>query len=124
MLGKSRTTIICMDKAEWHLPERCLRQFELRQSIPPDVQRRESKSNELDTEIESSKKLDLELQEWSNRHQNIVGGLDGGEDVDETKYTQWYSKITRKKLHRQAFVPSQFQESVRILFSFLLFNPF
>ncbi|KAK0594887.1 hypothetical protein LWI29_001587 [Acer saccharum] len=65
ILGRSRTILICMDEAEWHLPDRCLRQFGLQQRIPKDVQLRESRSNELDFEVDSSKGMDLELQEWS-----------------------------------------------------------
>ncbi|KAH7565506.1 hypothetical protein JRO89_XS09G0219600 [Xanthoceras sorbifolium] len=115
ILGKSRTILICMDKAEWHLPDRCLRQFGLQQlRIPKDVQRRESRSNELvDVEVDSSKGMDLELQEWSNRGLSIVDSI--VEDMvgaDDSEYAQWYSRITRKRVHRQAFVPSQFQESV------------
>ncbi|KAJ4717873.1 Serine/threonine-protein phosphatase 7 long form-like protein [Melia azedarach] len=112
ILGKSRTILICMDKAEWHLPDRCLRQFGLHQSIPTEVQRRESKSNEVDNEVDTSKRMDLEVQEWSNRLQNIVDGVEDGNGTDESEYIHWYSNITRKKVHRQAFAPSQFQESV------------
>lgn len=110
-----------MDKAEWHLPDRCLRQFGLHQSIPKEVQRRESKSNEVDNEVDTSKRMDLEVQEWSNRLQNIVDGVEDGNGTDESEYIHWYSNITRKKVHRQAFAPSQFQESVRILASFPTF---
>lgn len=111
-LGRSRTILLCMDKAEWHLPDRCLRQFGLRQSIPKDVQRRETKNNEVDNELDTSKRMDSELQEWSNRWQNIVDVVEDGDGTDESEYTTWYSNITRKLVHRRAFAPSQFQESV------------
>lgn len=108
-----------MDKAEWHLPDRCLRQFGLRQSIPKDVQRRETKNNEVDNELDTSKRMDSELQEWSNRWQNIVDVVEDGDGTDESEYTTWYSNISRKLVHRRAFAPSQFQESVRLFFPLL-----
>ncbi|GAY38526.1 hypothetical protein CUMW_037410 [Citrus unshiu] len=111
-LGRSRTILLCMDKAEWHLPDRCLRQFGLHQSIPKDVQRRETKNNEVDNELDTSKRMDSELQEWSNRWQNIVDVVEDGDGTDESEYTTWYSNISRKLVHRRAFAPSQFQESV------------
>nr|GFA69745.1 protein MAIN-LIKE 2 [Tanacetum cinerariifolium] len=37
ILGRSNTMLIWFDKAERHLPDRCLRQFGIRQPIPLDV---------------------------------------------------------------------------------------
>ncbi|KAJ6334274.1 hypothetical protein OIU78_011219 [Salix suchowensis] len=39
ILGRSKTMLICFDKAERHLPDRCLRQYGMLQPIPEDVER-------------------------------------------------------------------------------------
>lgn len=106
ILGKSKTTLICLDKTEKHLPDRCLRQFGMRQPIPQNVPLRR------DGEADPSKNMDSSCEEWSKRQDLIVEGDDG---VDDTEYTQWYSKITRKYVGRHTSLESMFRQTVRLL---------
>ncbi|KAA8525502.1 hypothetical protein F0562_007357 [Nyssa sinensis] len=106
ILGRSKTMLICFDKAERHLPDRCLRQYGMQQPIPQDVQRWERKSRGVDGGVDLSGKMESELNEWSNRHGHIVGD-DGG--VDESGYMQWYLKITYKLVGRPIPISSEFQ---------------
>ncbi|KAK1575497.1 hypothetical protein Q3G72_005973 [Acer saccharum] len=69
-LGRSRMILICMDEAEWHLPDCCLRQFGLQQRIPKDVQLRESRSNELDFEVAEMIKIQELAYEASTEDMN------------------------------------------------------
>ncbi|KAL7185237.1 hypothetical protein ACSBR2_027211 [Camellia fascicularis] len=106
ILGRSKTMLICFDKAERHLPDRCLRQYGMQQPIPEDVPRWERKSRGVDGGIDLSGKMESELNEWSNRHLHIV---EGDEDVDDSDYMQWYSRITRKLVGRPIPISSEFQ---------------
>ncbi|XP_052178435.1 protein MAIN-LIKE 2-like [Diospyros lotus] len=106
ILGRSKTMLICFDKAERHLPDRCLRQFGLQQPIPEDVPRWERKSRGVDGGIDLSSKMESELNEWSDRRLHMV---DGDEDVDESEYMQWYLRITRKLVGRPIPISSEFQ---------------
>ncbi|KAI3708846.1 hypothetical protein L2E82_38352 [Cichorium intybus] len=106
ILGRSNTMLICFDKAERHLPDRCLRQFGMRQPIPLDVQQWERKSRGVDGGVDLSGKMETELSEWSDRHLRVV---DVDDDVEETDYLHWYLKITRKLVGRPIPISSEFQ---------------
>ncbi|CAN0913916.1 Protein MAIN-LIKE 2 [Linum grandiflorum] len=104
ILGRSRTMLICFDKAERHLPDRCLRQYDMVQGIPEDVQQWERKRRGLDL----CGKMGSELNEWSSRELSVVLGRSG---VDGSEYMHWYSRITRKFVGRPSPLP-QFQRTV------------
>ncbi|KAI3704099.1 hypothetical protein L1987_74312 [Smallanthus sonchifolius] len=106
ILGRSNTMLICFDKAERHLPDRCLRQFGMRQPIPLDVQQWERKSRGVDGGVDLSGKMETELSEWSDRHLRVV---DVDEDVEESQYLHWFLKITRKLVGRPVPISSEFQ---------------
>ncbi|XP_051151701.1 protein MAIN-LIKE 2-like isoform X2 [Andrographis paniculata] len=106
ILGRSKTMLICFDKAERHLPDRCLRQFGMHQTVPEDVQRWERKTRGVDGGIDLSTKMELELNEWANRHLHIV---EAEEDMDEGEYMNWYLKITRRLIGRPVPISSEFQ---------------
>lgn len=101
--------LICFDKAERHLPDRCLRQFGMNQTVPGDVLRWERKTRGVDGGIDLSGKMGSELSEWSNRRLDIV---EAKEDNDESKYMLWYSKVTRKLVGRPIPMSSEFQRMV------------
>lgn len=107
ILGRSKTMLICYDKAERHLPDRCLRQYGMRQPIPRNVQRWERKSRGVDGGVDLSGKMESELNEWMERRLHIV--QDGGDGVDDSEYIQWYLKITRKFVGRPIPISSEFQ---------------
>eukprot|EP00261_Vitis_vinifera_P024580 XP_010656950.1 PREDICTED: serine/threonine-protein phosphatase 7 long form homolog isoform X2 [Vitis vinifera] len=106
IVGRSKTMLICFDKAERHLPDRCLRQYGMNQSIPEDVQQWERKSRGVDGGVDLSGKMELELNEWLDRRLNIV---EGDEGVEESEYMQWYMKITRRFVGRLLPLSSEFQ---------------
>ncbi|KAK3042421.1 hypothetical protein RJ639_000145 [Escallonia herrerae] len=106
ILGRSNTMLICFDKAERHLPDRCLRQFGMQQPIPLDVQRWERKSRGVDGGVDLSGKMESELNEWADRHLRVV---DVDDDVEESEYKEWYLKVTRKLVGRPIPISSEFQ---------------
>ncbi|XP_027908580.1 protein MAIN-LIKE 2-like [Vigna unguiculata] len=111
ILRASRTMLLCFDKAERHLPDRCLRQFGLHQTIPKDVERWERKSRIVDHGVDLMGKMDLAIKEWSERWVHIVD--DGGDITDEGVYMQWYHKITRKYIGRvTSSLESEYQRTV------------
>lgn len=111
ILGRSKTMLLCFDKAERHLPNRCLRQYGLLQSIPEDVERWERKSRGVDGGVDLSVKMESELNEWSERRFHIV---EGDHSADESDYLQWYLKVTRKFVGRPISLSSEFQRTVRL----------
>ncbi|XP_054799190.1 protein MAIN-LIKE 2-like isoform X2 [Prosopis cineraria] len=108
ILGRSKTMLICFDKAERHLPNRCLRQYGMLQSIPDHVDHWERKSRGVDGGVNLSAKMESELSEWMDRHLHIV---DGYEEVEENEYMQWYLKITRRFVGRPISLSSEFQRT-------------
>ncbi|XP_050249225.1 protein MAIN-LIKE 2 [Quercus robur] len=108
ILGRSKTMLICFDKAERHLPNRCLRQYGMLQSIPEDVQRWERKSRGVDGGVDLSGKMESELNEWLDRRLHIVEGDDG---ADENEYMLWFLRITRKFVGRPISLSSEFQRT-------------
>ncbi|GMY34611.1 protein MAIN-LIKE 2-like [Fagus crenata] len=111
-LRASRTMLICFEKAERHLPDRCLRQFGMLQGIPKDVHRWERKSRAYDHGVDILGKMQYELDEWSMRRFHVV---EGDDDADEKEYMQWYEKITRKFVGRLTSVESEFKGKVEAL---------
>ncbi|KAM1059837.1 protein MAIN-LIKE 2-like isoform X1 [Malus sylvestris] len=108
IIERSKTMLICFDKAERHLPNRCLRQYSMLQSVPEDVQRWERKSRRVGG-VDLSGKMESELNEWLERRYHIVDGDDG---ADESNYMLWYLKITRKFIGRPISLSSEFQRTV------------
>lgn len=108
ILGRSKTMLICFDKAERHLPDRCLRQYGngICQPIPDPVERWERKSRGVDGGVDLSGKMESELKDWSERHLNIVQCEEG---ADDGKYTRWYLRITRRFVGRPIPLASEFQ---------------
>jgi len=109
ILGGAKTMLICFDKAERHLPNRCVRQYGMLQAIPEDVRRWERKSRGVDGGVDLSAKMEVELNEWGNRRLQIV---DGDDSVDENGYMHWYLKITRRLIGRPISLSSEFQRTV------------
>ncbi|KAG7578774.1 Aminotransferase-like plant mobile domain [Arabidopsis thaliana x Arabidopsis arenosa] len=109
-LGRSKTMLISFDKAERHLPDRCLKQFGLFQGIPEDVQRWVRKSRGVDGGVDLSVKMESELSEWEMRWENIVP--DDVLGVDEADYMRWYLGITRKIVGRPISLSSEFQRTI------------
>jgi hypothetical protein len=98
-------------KAERHLPDRCLRQFDMHQTIPKDIERWERKSRIVDHGVDLRGKMDTALKEWSERWFRIV---ENGNLLNESEYMQWYQKITRKYIRRvTSSVESEYQRTVR-----------
>lgn len=112
LLRASRTMLLCFDKAERHLPDRCLRQFGMRQMIPNEVQRWERKSRIVDHGVDLLGKMDLALKEWSERWLYVV---EGDDTADEGEYMQWYQKITRRYIGRvTSSLESEYQRTVSL----------
>lgn len=111
ILGRSKTMLICFDKAERHLPDRVLRQFGMNQTIPQEVQRWERKSRGVDGGVDLSAKMESELNEWSNCHLHVV---EAEEYVKESAYMQWYWNITRRLVGRPIPISSEFQRMVNL----------
>ncbi|CAI0383834.1 unnamed protein product [Linum tenue] len=111
ILGRSKTMLICFDKAERHLPDRCLRQYGMFQPVPEDVPRWVRKSRGVDGGVDLSGKMESELNEWASRHLHIVEGSDAIMD-DETVYMEWYLRITRKVVGRPISLSTEFQRTV------------
>ncbi|CAN1347929.1 Protein MAIN-LIKE 2 [Linum perenne] len=109
ILGRSKTMLICFDKAERHLPDRCLRQYGMCQPIPEDVPRWVRKSRGVDGGVDLSGKMESELSEWANRYLHIVEGIDA---MDEAEYIQWYLRITRKVVGRPISLSTEFQRTI------------
>ncbi|GAB4824809.1 hypothetical protein Ancab_040321 [Ancistrocladus abbreviatus] len=105
-LGRSKTMLICFDKAERHLPDRVLRQYGMRQPIPPPVPQWERKSRGVDGGVDLSGKMESELKEWSERHLHIV---QTDETLDDSDYMHWFLKITRRFVGRPIPLASEFQ---------------
>ncbi|KAL8489391.1 hypothetical protein ACS0TY_025335 [Phlomoides rotata] len=112
ILGRSKTMLICFDKAERHLPDRCLRQFGMHQTIPEEVQRWERKTRGVDGGVDLSGKMESELNEWANRRFHIV---EAEEDLDEGEYMNWYLRITRRLVGRPIPISSEFQRMTATL---------
>ncbi|KAL0346178.1 UNVERIFIED_CONTAM: protein MAIN-LIKE 2 [Sesamum radiatum] len=106
ILGRSKTMLICFDKAERHLPDRCLRQFGMHQTVPEEVQRWERKTRGVDGGVDLSGKMESELSGWANRSFHIV---EAEEDLDEGEYMNWYLRITRRLVGRPRPISSEFQ---------------
>ncbi|XP_057522716.1 protein MAIN-LIKE 2 isoform X2 [Amaranthus tricolor] len=107
VLGRSKTMLICFDKAERHLPDRCMKQYGMpHQPIPEPVDRWERKSRGVDGGVDLSGKMESELKEWSERHLQIIHS---GEDADDSKYMHWYLRITRRFVGRPIPLASEFQ---------------
>lgn len=109
ILGRSRTMLICFDKAERHLPDRCLRQYRMLQGIPEDVPRWVRKSRGVDGGVDLATKMESELNEWADRRLQIV---EEDDDADESEYMHWYLRITRKVVGRPISLSSEFQRTV------------
>lgn len=109
ILGRSKTMLICFDKAERHLPDRCLRQYGMLQPIPEDVMRWVRKSRGVDGGVDLAGKMEVELNEWSDRGLHIVDGDDG---VDESEYMHWYLNITRRVVGRPISLSTEFQRTI------------
>ncbi|KAE8654889.1 thymidine kinase-like [Hibiscus syriacus] len=108
-LGRSKTMLICFDKAERHLPNRVLRQYGMLQLIPEDVAQWVRKSRGVDGGVDLSGKMESELSEWEDRALHIVKGDD---DADENEYMVWYMRITRKVVGRPISLSSEFQRTI------------
>ncbi|KAJ4824796.1 hypothetical protein Tsubulata_022786 [Turnera subulata] len=108
ILGKSKTTLICLDKVERHLPDRCLRQFGMHQPIPEEVLRIRGHEGE----VEPSKIMRSSCAEWARRRDLTVEEDDA---IDENDYKRWYSKITRRYIGRHTPMESSFRLAVTAL---------
>ncbi|KAL7092940.1 hypothetical protein ACP275_11G012700 [Erythranthe tilingii] len=106
ILGRSKTMLICFDKAERHLPDRCLRQFGMHQTIPEEVHMWERKTRGVDGGVNLSGKLEAELNEWANRRFHVV---EAEEDLDEGEYMNWYFRITRRVVGRPVSIAAEFE---------------
>lgn len=101
--------LICFDKAERHLPDRCLRQYKMLQGIPEDVPRWVRKSRGVDGGVDLATKMESELNEWADRRLQIV---EEDDDADESEYMHWYLRITRRVVGRPISLSSEFQRTV------------
>ncbi|KAL8467610.1 hypothetical protein ACS0TY_031016 [Phlomoides rotata] len=65
VLGRSQTMLICFDKAERHLPDRCLRQFGMHQTVPEPVKKwmRKTRAGNGGRGVD----MESEVKEWENR---------------------------------------------------------
>ncbi|EPS71928.1 hypothetical protein M569_02828, partial [Genlisea aurea] len=92
--------LICFDVIEFHHPDRVLRQFGQRQSIPaacdtiPDIHLTDRRGRQnYDWAQHHRQFVDM----WHNRRANVVTAppIDGPADRNDDSYMEWYQRITR-----------------------------
>jgi len=101
-IWRTMSPLICFHIGEWHLPDRAIRQFGLKQYIP----------SECNTEL-LLHDIDLRTADWSEKIAHLVvrwhyrrrfiavGVLVGQFDRDATQdYILWYNNITRRYITR------------------------
>ena len=100
-LWRSRCPLINYAIVEFHHPEWVMRQFGMRQYIPPDILAHEQTLHDVDRMRHSGEDWARYHQEyvsqWANRHQFIiVNPLITRSDSIEPRYMDWYDGITRR----------------------------
>ncbi|KAI3469043.1 hypothetical protein Pfo_025706 [Paulownia fortunei] len=100
-LWRSRCPLINYAIIEFHHPERVMRQFGMRQYIPPDIPAYEHTLHDVDRRGRSGEdwvRYHREyVSQWANRHQFIIINPPiTGSDSTEPRYMNWYDGITRR----------------------------
>ncbi|XP_021764230.1 serine/threonine-protein phosphatase 7 long form homolog [Chenopodium quinoa] len=107
---RARVPLICFEVVESHLPDRVMRQFGLRQTIPQGCDT-SVQLHGIDRRGKGETSWALEhwrfLQLWEQRLEFIVGGdlMQGAMDPDDP-YMVWYRRITRRFINPSYAPPS------------------
>ena len=105
-MWRSKVPLICFWLVEFHLPDRVLRQFGLKQEQPEDAD-----TNRDLHKIDARGKVDknwrvehaVHIQKWNNRSEYVCHG----ERIEEVMprhhpYMVWYHRITRLYIDRDS----------------------
>ena len=104
----SRVPLVCFYIVEWHLPDRVMRQFGMRQVVPDQFDTL-SALHRIDMRGRSDQDWSTVhrdyIQLWMSRHDYIIHGdpFDGTMDYHDP-YMQWYRRITRRFICRNGAV--------------------
>lgn len=98
-LWRTRSPLICFDVVEWHFPDRVLRQFGFRQSIPEHCH-----TDERLHKVDRRGKPETRwaefhapyLQRWADRAAHVIGGELTEERMShDDPYMVWYRRHSR-----------------------------
>ena len=103
---RSKVPLICFWLVEFHLPDRVLRQFGLKQEVPEDADTdRDLHKIDARGKVEKNWRVEHELhiQKWNNRSEYVCHG----ERIEEVMsrhhpYMVWYRRITRLYIDRNS----------------------
>ena len=105
-MWRSKVPLICFWLVEFHLPDRVLRQFGLKQEVPEDADT-DRDLHKIDARGKVEKNLrvehELHIQKWNNRSEYVCHG----ERIEEVMsrhhpYMVWYRRITRLYIDRNS----------------------